>query len=372
VYGRKADTDVFVIGGGPAGLAAAIAVRRRGLSVTVADGSEPPVDKACGEGLMPETLYALGDLGVKLPPGVGFRFRGIRFCQRDAQVSADFPQGRGIGLRRTALHELLVSEAEKSGVTLLWKSPVVGISHDAVCLPNRSFPARWIVGADGGQSRVRRWADLDSCVANSQRFATRRHYRVRPWSEYVEIYWGPRLQAYVTPVSAYEVCIVAMAMSPDQADFDRALALLPELQKRLACAEIASRERGAVTALQSLAKVWRGNVALIGDASGGVDAITGEGLRLTFRQADSLAAAIERGDLRGYGRDHARISRKPLWMGALMRQLGHYDPLRRRMLLTLSRNPGLFAQLLAIHAATTTVKNIFSAGSHFGWQLLAG
>ena len=45
-------TDVLVIGGGPAGLAAALAVRQRGMSVIVADSCAPPIDKPCGEGLM--------------------------------------------------------------------------------------------------------------------------------------------------------------------------------------------------------------------------------------------------------------------------------------------------------------------------------
>jgi len=43
-----ASTDVFVVGGGPAGLALAIAARQRGLSVVVADGANPPIDKTCG------------------------------------------------------------------------------------------------------------------------------------------------------------------------------------------------------------------------------------------------------------------------------------------------------------------------------------
>src|SRR5204862_8051575 len=51
-------TDVFVIGGGPAGLAAAIAARRRGFDVTLADGAVPPIDKACGEGIMPDGIVA--------------------------------------------------------------------------------------------------------------------------------------------------------------------------------------------------------------------------------------------------------------------------------------------------------------------------
>ena len=96
----RAKVDVFVIGGGPAGLAAAIAARQRGMSVVVADGTEPPIDKACGEGLMPETIAALAELGVEIHPNAGYRFRGIRFLQQEAQVDGEFPQGLGIGVRQ--------------------------------------------------------------------------------------------------------------------------------------------------------------------------------------------------------------------------------------------------------------------------------
>lgn len=58
-------SDVFVIGGGPAGLAAGIAARQRGLRVVVADVSEAPIDKTCGEGLMPDGLLALGGSGSR-------------------------------------------------------------------------------------------------------------------------------------------------------------------------------------------------------------------------------------------------------------------------------------------------------------------
>ena len=54
----KESTDVLVIGGGPAGLATAIAARMKGFDVTVVDGAKPPIDKACGEGLMPSTAVS--------------------------------------------------------------------------------------------------------------------------------------------------------------------------------------------------------------------------------------------------------------------------------------------------------------------------
>ena len=114
------DVDVFVIGGGPAGLAAAIAASRQGLGAVVVDGNRPPIDKACGEGLMPDSRFQGARLGVDLPDSVGFEFRGIRFDGAGRSVGADFPKGRGIGVRRTVLHQALIEAAERAGVELRW------------------------------------------------------------------------------------------------------------------------------------------------------------------------------------------------------------------------------------------------------------
>jgi len=85
-------TDVFIIGGGPAGLAAAIASRHRGFEVTVADGCRPPVDKPCGEGLMPDSCATLAKLGVLIPPREARSFLGIKFVSDDLSVEALFPE----------------------------------------------------------------------------------------------------------------------------------------------------------------------------------------------------------------------------------------------------------------------------------------
>ena len=50
--------DVIVVGGGPAGLAVAVNARLAGMSVTVLDRRRPPLDVACGEGVMPEGVAA--------------------------------------------------------------------------------------------------------------------------------------------------------------------------------------------------------------------------------------------------------------------------------------------------------------------------
>src|SRR5580658_9948463 len=121
-------SDVFVVGGGPAGLAAAIAARLKGLDVVVADAAQPPIDKACGEGLMPDSLEALHQLGVVIDPRQSFSFRGIRFIGAGGTAAADFPREHGTAVRRLWLHQLLIDRARELGVTLLWRTPVRDVS----------------------------------------------------------------------------------------------------------------------------------------------------------------------------------------------------------------------------------------------------
>jgi flavin-dependent dehydrogenase len=363
-------TDVFIIGGGPAGLAAAIAARQKGFQVIVADGSAPPIEKSCGEGMLPETLAGLQAMGVEISSTEGRKFRGIRFVQERAHVSADFPQGSGAGLRRPLLHGRMVAKAEECGVRLLWKTPVAGIDSDGVQLSRGKLNARWIVGADGLGSRVRRWSGLDRAKRSKQRYASRRHYRVQPWSNYIEIHWGRYTQAYVTPTGGEEVCVVVMAESMAHASFDNALLELPELRQHLAGAELSSRERGAVSSVRSLYNVQRGNVALVGDASGSVDPITGVGLRLAFRHAFELADAMAAGDLGPYERAHRALARGPMMMGGLLLWLGHNPRVRTRAIRALQSRPELFGRLMAAHAGAADSAELLTVGALLGWRLL--
>jgi flavin-dependent dehydrogenase len=163
---------------------------------------------------------------------------------------------------------------------------------------------------------------------------------------------------------------VVMGEAVEDADFEAAWQAIPELRERLGSAELCSRERGAITSMQSLARVWRGNVALVGDASGGVDAITGEGLRLAFLQACALAEAMASGDLREYGQAHRKLARRPIWMGKLMLQLGRHERFRWRALRMMSQRPELFAQMLAIYMGRARPRAVVLTGAQLGWQFL--
>jgi menaquinone-9 beta-reductase len=367
--------DVFVVGGGPAGLATAIAARRRGLSVVIADGAIPPIDKSCGEGLMPGGVSALRQLGVTIPEGEAYPYRGIRFVSDGQKAEAAFPRETAYGIRRTHLHRVLLDHAAACGVRMLWRVAVTGLHPEGALVARELLRARWVVGADGSSSRVRRWARLDGhglgAPRNHPRIAFRRHYRLAPWTDFMELHWGRHCQIYVTPVSREEICIAMISSNPNSRPrLDDVLAEFPELRERLKNADLASSERGATTVTRRLRRVYRDQTVLVGDASGGVDAITGEGLCLAFRQAVLLGDCLASGDLARYQKAHRTLLRRPVLMARMMLLMAQHDPVRRRAMQVFQSSPRSFARMLAMHVGEGSARDHISNGIALGWQLL--
>ena len=376
VSGFPNPVDVFVVGGGPAGLATAIAARRHGLSVVVADGAVPPIDKPCGEGLMPDGVEALRRLGIAIPESEAYPFRGIRFVSDGVQAEAPFPRGTAYGIRRTHLHRIMTDHAAACGVRMLWQAPVTGLHPEGALVAGELVRASWVVGADGAGSRVRNWAELDRRKADAPqngnlRFGFRRHYRVAPWSSFMELHWGRHCQVYVTPVSPEEVCVVLISSNPKlRLRIDDALAEFPELCTRFENAKFASSERGAITVSRRLPRVYRGRSVLVGDASGGVDAITGEGLCLAFRQAVLLGDCLATGDLARYQKGHRALMRRPALMARMMLFMAKHSHLCQRTMQVFRSNPRSFAGMLAMHVGEGSTRQYVSNGIAFGWELL--
>jgi flavin-dependent dehydrogenase len=363
--------DLLVVGGGPAGLAAAIAARQKGFSVIVADHANPPIDKACGEGLMPDGVAALNRLGIALELHQALPFRGICFTDGQDSVATAFPQGLGWGIRRPVLHELLVRRAVRAGVSIFWGARLNWLNNGEVVLNKCRIECRWIIGADGHHSRARQWMKLDQSRFKRNRFGFRQHYRVTPWSDFVELHWGRNCQIVVTPVGHQEVCL-AVVSDRAQLRLEEALQQFPEILRRLKGAVATTEERGAISAVCSLRKVYRGRYVLIGDASGSVDAITGKGLCLAFQQALFLADALERGKLWQYQAAHRRLARLPTLMSWLMLSMDRHAWIRERALCALMREPPLFSRLLATHVgALSPLAFGFSNALKMGWKFVA-
>lgn len=363
--------EVVVVGAGPAGLVAAIAARQRRFDVTVLDARTPPIDKPCGEGILPKGVAALKALGISLPVEDVFPFRGIRFVGAGVSARADFLNESGFSMRRVKLHQFLIDRAMDAGAELRWGERVGRMDANSVTTTSESFSYRWLIGADGHNSLVRAWARLGRARSQSRRrFGFCSHFGVRPWSDATEVHWANGCQIFVTPMQGEEVGVVVLSRDP-ALRVERAIVNFPELAEKLHGAAPTTKEAGDTTRLTVLPRVARGRVALIGDASGSVDALTGHGLSLSFQQSIALSAALGRGDLTHYQAAHKRISSVPVLMTRLMLLMSASDWIRRRTIRLFHNSPGLFSKMLEIHTEAAPLSSFgVSDLANFGWQFL--
>ena len=343
--------DVLIVGGGPAGLACAIAAAQKGFRVAVVESRKPPINKPCGEGLLPEAVESLRRLRIDLDPSIGHPFEGFRFLDESHSASA-LMSGRALGLRRTVLHQILIDRAEACGVGLKWGARVSGLEARGAWVDGEFVPFRYLVGADGQNSGVRSFARLGPLWTIERRFGFRRHYAVPPWTNLVEVHWARRSQIVVAPTARDEICISLFVDDP-HVRMDRALAQFPEVAERLRGAQPRSTEAGSMLAFRKARGVVRGNVALVGDASCTVDAVSGQGVSLAFRQAHLLADAMTSGDLRRYQTAHGRLISPAIRITRLLLVMNSSVWLRRKVLRLFAHHPNLFANMLAVHTQSS-------------------
>ena len=353
--------DLAICGGGPAGLATAIRAAESGYRTVLFERAAGTPDKACGEGLMPRGLAALSRLSVlaAIDRDACAPFRGIRYLQEDGvRVEARFQAGEGLGVRRIALERALRERALAAGAELR-EGAVRKLTTGATAIVETDsgpVEARLAVAADGVNSPLRRAAGLDGGAGAPRRFGLRRHLERPPWTDFVEIHWTDGCEAYATPVGPRTVNIAFLWHGPfARPTWDSLLERFPTLRDRVQGAASGSEERGAGPLAQAARARYAHRLALVGDAAGYVDAITGQGLTLALLSAERLVAALPRdlGDagtlstalrrydasLRGEWLRYALPARSLL---ALARRPG----LRKRGLRLCAQHPALFAALL--------------------------
>ncbi len=351
-------------------MAAAIAARLKNLRVTLVDSQKPPINKPCGEGLLPEAVAALRRLGVELNSGDGFPFEGFRFLDENTSASAEIPRRQGLGLRRTELQRLLIDRATETGVSFRWGARISNFGRRGARIDGEFVPCKWLIGADGRNSRVREFAGLGPYRANGLRFGFRRHYPVVPWTNFVEVHWGRKSQMVVTPTASKEICVSLFVDDP-RLRMDRAIHQFPEVARRLGGASPISTEAGAVTSFSKARGVVRGNVALVGDSSCTVDSISGQGLSLALQQAGHLAEALAADNLAQYKVAHRRITRPAFHVTRLLLLMNSSATLRRKVLRLFAARPAMFAKMISAHTGDASAEALKpSAILSLGWRVL--
>ena len=356
--------DVAIIGCGPAGLATAIGAAQRGLSVHVFDKQPGPIDKACGEGLMPSGLSALERMGAlqHLDRSDSAPFDSLVYVQESGtRAVGKLPAPGGLGVRRLALSAALLKRAKEVGVVLHEQTGVRSHARSAegveLVTDSQTFTAGVLVGADGLHSQSREREGLAGPVAGLRRFGLRRHLAIAPWCRSVEVHFSNGVEAYVTPAGVQRIGVAflwdARALQGD-ASFEALLARFPVLEERLRGVGFDSSARGAGPLLQHVKRRVAPRFALVGDAAGYVDAITGEGLTQAFEGAEALVAVLpevlaKKGVVEAFAPYEAaaeKAFRRYARLASLLVWTAGKPALRRSVVGALARSPALFERVL--------------------------
>lgn len=361
--------DAVIVGAGPAGLAAAIVLARNGWHVLVCAGQPLPIDKPCGEGILPTGVGLLRRLDVlkHLDPDQMHPFKGIRIRTSSGQTAeAPFLEGPGLGIRRLNLSQALVRSARQWPNLEIRETVVRGVCPGPrameVQFHDGMVRARLVIGADGLNSRVRRWAGLEGGLGRYRRLGMRRHFHLPPWSEYVEVLHGPGIEAYVTPCGPGLTGVAFLweaARNPQlRGGFAALLRAFPDLQRRLEGIRPASAPLGKGPLHRRALGQCSDGMLLIGDAAGYLDACTGEGISLALAQAlaleDCLApllrrstGTITRQQLGAYERSFRDIVRPYVIATHLLLFLKRHPAWFDRIVITMHDNPDLLQWLFS-------------------------
>ena len=389
--------EALIVGGGPAGLAAAIVLARAGVRTLLCEKKAFPVNKVCGEGVMPTGVAHLGHLGVNQYLATEDVYPFVGVCYRTPAgptTAATFAEGPGWGIVRSALSAALLCRASELDCLEVRQETVakpLARTSDAIIVKvgHQTVRTRLLLGADGLNSPVRRWAGLEkrprrlSRLPTPRRWGARQHFHIVPWSDYVEVHWGKGIEAYVTPCGARQVN-VAFLWDPSRYGrvqggpgfFDSLRRSFPRLETRLKRSEAADEPRAIGPLYRPALSPAADGVLLIGDAAGYLDAITGEGISLALGQALALETTIvpllregkevpDTIQLAAYTRAYRAIVRPYYHLTWLALLLSRYPALAQLVIGTLSRQPELFRYLLSANMGLAPLWSL-----PFGMRLL--
>lgn len=365
------EVEVLVVGGGPTGSALALALQKRGREVLLVDAGASR-SKICGEGILPLGWAVLESLGVsrhlrryaaieelsyQMPSSDGKRMHQLR-------ASLSLPSR---GVARESLSQALEESLAEDGVSVWrgtrFRSLTLEPNGVHVRLEGESqgeVRCRLLVGADGLRSRIREQAGLASPQPRRfSRWGARMYFRDDALRKAVTVTLGEGVETYLTPLGdglhglafLWSPELLGRPPSGQGAVWQRLLATFPPCyREQLPSTEAFFGPEKAIGPLQQQVTSPlhpSKRIALVGDASGYLDALTGEGLCLGLVQAVALADLYVSGRIAHYPVRHRALKRRhSLTVHGLLRLLER-PRLKRFVFSTLLRFPRLFQLLIS-------------------------
>jgi 2-polyprenyl-6-methoxyphenol hydroxylase-like FAD-dependent oxidoreductase len=325
--------DVLVVGGGPAGATTALLLARAGMRVVLCESWATLPDRVCGMYLCPAGVALLDQLGLGRHIGAEARIlSGMVLVSPGFQrLETRFPKvahvpSHGLALPRPALDNALLDAARGTGVTVLMgcRPTLTRTPHGwrAQSPGTEPVEARLLVGADGRKSTTARLLGLTLPVRRS-RVAIHIDCAARRAAP-------PMGQMHVFPDGTYiglnpvreDTVNVSLVCDPSELRqrsatqaINRRLGASPHLSSLVT--PVAADTRPGVTfpANARVRSATTNDAALVGDASGYIDPLTGEGIFAALWTAETLASRVTAGwtdlpaALAAYARARARTHR---------------------------------------------------------------
>ncbi len=332
-------SEIAVVGGGIAGLNVALRLLRAGHRVTLFEKQRGPIDKVCGEGLLPFGVRQMHGLGLlEAVREIGTPFHGIEYRLGSRAVQGDFAAGEvGIGVPRGRLDQLLRAACEafpefrrQSGC----KASLADLQ-----------PFDRFIAADGVHSPLAR--AFGRRVRMGRRLGVRFRVQAAP-PRRVRVAFFDYGEIYVTPIAPDAVSV---AMLLDGRRTPRGPRLQPwcTAQFRRAFPECEGALSHFATRGHIVADFHgpRPDFHLVGDALHTFDPISGAGMSAALTAGAACVAHLE--DPAAYYRAVAPVIRSVDNFTRVILAFRGGGFRTRLMLNRLGRSPATFNRILALH-----------------------
>ncbi len=299
--------DVAIVGGGLAGLTAAIDLAQKGHDVVVLERKSYPRHKVCGEYVSNEIRPYFQRLGISLsewPVSPVDRFR--LHAPSGSWVESALPLG-GFGLRRYALDGKLYQFALQSGVTVHLETAVSEARHGdmATTLTSRkgsSWKARVVLGAHGRHAPLDHRLDRAFVREKSGLFAGKFYVKGEFPADLVALFAFPGGYAGAVRVEDGTVDVAYLVRQDDLQSAGGVSQLESQLLRRNpALNELLQKSRRVPDSDLSIANVSLRpkepvvqHILMIGDAAGMIPPVCGNGMAMAVHAAKLAAESADR------------------------------------------------------------------------------
>ena len=289
--------QIAVVGAGPAGSWASALLARRGHSVTLID-SQAPWEKPCGGGVTAKALSSFGIFESDLPRN---NVDQITVYFGDKLSVSVTPQDPVAVVSRRDLGRYLLEEARKSGVSIM-KTRITSIEQTVhgwrLAARDSSLQSDFLIGADGASSLVRR--SVGVALKPEDLSVTLGYFIPGKFQAHMKIYFVPGFEGYIWSFPRENHTSFGLITRSEPGWTSRAKTLLTNFIVADLGSEILTQGEFYSAPVPCLGpRTWKENQisgagwALIGDAAGLVDPITGEGIYYAFKSAQILSETID-------------------------------------------------------------------------------